>query len=41
MINNAKLGEEFDKRNDIMSAMLKYLSRHINIKIITTSLYGK
>jgi len=41
MINNAKLGEEFDKRNDIMSKMLKQLSRHINIKIITTSLYGK
>lgn len=41
MINNAKLGEEFDKRNDIMSTMLKQLSRHIAIKNITTSLYGK
>ena len=39
MINNAKLGEEFDKRNDIMSAMLKKLSRQISIKFITTSLY--
>ena len=41
MINNAKLGEEFDKRNDIMSAILKKLSRQINIKFITTSLYEK
>ena len=41
MVNNAKLGEEFDKRNDIMSTMLKQLSKHINIEIITTSLYGK
>ena len=39
MVNNAKLGEEFDKRNDIMSAMLKKLSRQIGIKFITTSLY--
>ena len=41
MINNAKLGEEFDRRNDIMSAVLKKLSRQINIKFITTSLYEK
>lgn len=38
MINNAKLGE-VDRRNEIMSQMLKAFSHQIGIKFITPSLY--
>jgi len=38
MINNAKLGE-FDKRNDIMRQMILQLSRQIDIRFVTPSLY--
>lgn len=40
MINNSKLGE-FDKRNEIMSKMIKYFEKQIKIKFITPSLYRK
>lgn len=40
MINNAKLGE-VDRRNEIMSRMLKIFSRQIGIKFITPSLYAE
>lgn len=39
MINNAKLGEEFDRRNEIMCAMLKKFARQTEINFVTTSLY--
>ena len=38
MINNAKLGE-FDKRNEIMSEMIKKFENQIKINFITPSLY--
>ena len=41
MVNHARLGDEFDKRNDIMHSMFKKLSRQINVKFLTTSLYDK
>ena len=40
MINNAKLGE-FDKRNEVMSQMLKSLAKSINMTFLTPSLYEK
>lgn len=40
MINNAKLGE-FDKRNEIMSQMLQYFAKSINMTFLTPSLYEK
>ena len=40
MVNNAKLGE-FDKRNEVMHAMLKSFEKSINMTFLTTSLYEK
>lgn len=40
MVNNAKLGWETDKRNNIMREMLQRLKKQIDIDIITTNLYG-